>query len=53
VVIMAVTVVYGVLRLRSLTAQFDAMAPHKEKKDKKDKEEKKEKKHHEEAEAAQ
>ncbi|HVP70852.1 MAG TPA: hypothetical protein VMS45_05955 [Gemmatimonadaceae bacterium] len=53
VVVMAITVVYGVLRLRSLTAQFDAMAPHKEKKDKKDKEEKKEKKRHDEAEAAQ
>jgi hypothetical protein len=53
VVIMAITLVFGVLKLRKLQAQFDAMAPHKEKKDKKDKGEKKEKKHHDEAEAAQ
>jgi len=46
VLMMGITVVYGVTKLRALQAEYDAMAPHKEKKDKKDKDEKKEKKHH-------
>ena len=56
VIIMGITTVYGVLRMRALTAEFMAMAPKekkKDKKDKKDKDEKKEKKHHDEAEAGQ
>jgi len=46
VIIMGVTVIYGVTRLRRLQAAFDADAPHKEKKDKKDKDEKKKDKKH-------
>ena len=41
VVIMAITVLYGVLKLRQMQATFDANVPPKEKKDKKDKGDKK------------
>lgn len=41
VIIMGITVVYGVRRLRSMAAEFEALAPHEEKKkDKKDKDKK-------------
>jgi hypothetical protein len=50
VIIMAGTVIYGVLKLRRLQEEFDANAPPEpepKKKDKKDKKEKKHKHHHE------
>ena len=46
VILMGIVTVYGVLRMRNLTAEYVALAPHEKKKDKKDKDEKKEKKHH-------